>query len=394
MWLTGRLAPDHKTIADFRRGNGPAIRRTCVQFVELCRRVGVLKGDCVAIDGSKFKAVNNRDRTFTKGKIASRIVQFGAGIERYLKEMVRIDYQEAGEARAEKIANLARRYDRVRQEIQRLQGMNEALKDAPDGQISLTGPDSRSMATSAKGSGFVGCNAQAAGETETHLIVAHDIITSGHDRDQLAPMDRQATAALRRGEMSAIAPLMHCRAVDKGYFSGRGILACHAEGIPTTAPRPGTSGNRVKGMYVKADFACEAATAACRCPAGKTLTYRCTTEERGLHLRRYWTRDCKACPIRARCTTGTERRITRWEHEHLMDDMRDRMGRDPGVMALRRSTVEHPFSTIKAWRGATHFRMRELKNVRTEMALHVLADNMKRVINMIGAGSLLRAITQ
>ncbi len=223
MWLTGRLAPDHKTIADFRRDNGPAIRRTCAQFVELCRRIGVLKGDCVAIDGSKFKAVNNRDRNFTKGKIASRIAHLEASIERYLKEMVRIDHQEAGEARAEKIANLARRYDRIRQEIQRLQGMNEALKDASDGQISLTDPDSRSMATSAKGSGFVGYNAQAAVDTETHLIVTHDVINAGHDRDQLSPMAKEAKTALGRDEMSAMAPRP-----DKGYFSGREILACHA----------------------------------------------------------------------------------------------------------------------------------------------------------------------
>lgn len=344
----------------------------------------MLKDDCVAIDGSKFKAVNNRDRNFTKGKIASRIAHLEASIERYLKEMVRIDHQEAGEARAEKIANLAQRYDRIRQEIQRLQGLNPALKDAPDGQISLTDPDSRAMATSAKGSGFVGYNAQAAVDTETHLIVTHDVINSGHDRDQLAPMATEAKAALGRDEMSAIA--------DKGYFSGREILACHAGGITTTVPRPETSGNRVKGMYVKADFAYDAAADVYRCPAGNKLTYRFTTEEDGLKLRCYWTNDCQTCPIKGRCTNGKQRRVKRWEHEHLIDEMRDRMSRDPGVMALRRSTVEHPFGTIKAWMGATHFRMRELKNVRTEMALHVLAYNIKRVINMIGVGPILRAI--
>ncbi len=251
MWLTGRLVPDHKTIADFRRDNGPALRRTCAQFVELCRRIGVLKGDCVAIDGSKFKAVNNRDKNFTKGKIASRIVHLEASIERYLKERVRIDHQEEREARAEKSANLARSSDRIRQEIHRLQGLNEALKDAPDSQISLRDPDSRSMATSAKGSGFVGYNAQAAVDTETHLIVTHDVINAGHDREQLSPMSKGAKTALGRDEMSAVA--------DKGYFSGREILACHEAGIPTTLPRAETSGNRVKGMYVKADFAYEAA---------------------------------------------------------------------------------------------------------------------------------------
>jgi len=384
MWLTGRLAPDHKTIADFRRDNGSAIRKTCAQFVELCRRIGVLKGDCVAIDGSKFKAVNNRDKNFTKGKIASRIAHLEASIERYLKEMVRIDRQEAGEARAEKIANLAQRSDRIRQEIQRLQGLNEALKDAPDNQISLTDPDSRSMATSAKGSGFVGYNGQAAVDTETHLIVTHDVINSGHDRDQLSPIAKGAKSALGRDEISAVA--------DKGYFSGREILACHEEGITTTLPRPETSGNRKKGMYVKADFAYDADADVYRCPAGETLTSRYTTEEGGLVVRRYWTNVCQTCTVKARCTTGKERRITRWEHEHLVDDMRERMSRDPALMGLRRSTVEHPFGTIKAWMGATHFRMRTLKNVRTEMAFHVLAYNIKRVINMLGVGPLLRAI--
>ena len=384
MWLTGRLVPDHKTIADFRRDNGPAIGKTCAQFVELCRRIGVLKGDCVAIDGSKFKAVNNRDKNFTKGKIASRTAHLVASIERYLDEMARIDRQEEGEVRTEKIANLARRCERIRQEIERLVDVGQALRQSPESQISLTDPDSRSMATSAKGSGFVGYNAQAAVDTETHLIVTHDVINAGHDREQLSSMAKGAKTALGCQKMSAVA--------DKGYFSGREILTCHEAGITTTLPRPETSGNRKKGMYVKADFAYDADADVYRCPAGETLTRRYTTEEGGLVVRRYWANVCQTCPVKARCTTGKERRITRWEHEHLVDEMRDRVSRDPTLMALRRSTVEHPFGTIKAWMGATHFRMRTLKNVRTEMAFHVLAYNIKRMINLIGVRGLLAAI--
>jgi transposase len=384
MWLTGRLAPDHKTIADFRRDNGSAIRKTCAQFVELCRRIGVLKGECVAIDGSKFKAVNNRDKNFTKGKIASRIAHLEASVERYIDEMVRVDRQEEGEVRIEKLAHLGRRHGRIRQEIQRLQDMERAVKSAPDNQISLTDPDARAMATSAKGSGFVGYNAQAAVDAETHLIVTHDVINDGHDREQLSPMAKGARTALGRDQMSAVA--------DKGDFSGREILACHEDDITTTLPRPETSGNRIKGMYVKADFAYDADADVYRCPAGETLTYRYTTEEDGLVLRRYWASVCQSCPLKARCTTGRERRITRWEHEHLVDAMRDRMSRDPALMALRRSTAEHPFGTIKAWMGATHFRMRRLKHVRTEMAFHVLAYNMKRMIALIGVRGLLAAI--
>ena len=188
-----------------------------------------------------------------------------------------------------------------------------------------------------------------------------------------------------RDKMSAIA--------DKGYFSGREILACHDAGITTTVPRAETSGNRVKGMYVKADFAYDAADDVYRCPAGEELTCRYTREENGLQMRRYWTNQCQECPIKSCCTTGKERRITRWEQEHLVEAMQDRISGGTGLMRLRRSTVEHPFGTIKAWMGATHFQMRRLKNVRTEMALQVLAYNIKRMISMIGTPRLMAALS-
>lgn len=384
MWLTGRLVPDHKTIADFRRDNGAGIRKVCAQFVELCRRIGTLKGDCVAIDGSKFKAVNNRDRNFTKGKIASRLAHLEADVERYITEMVRIDRQEEGETREVKVAHLSRRYGRIRQEIDRLKAMGRALVDAPDGQISLTDPDARAMATSARHSGMVGYNVQTAVDTETHIIVAHGVINQGFDRDQLSPMATAAKEALGRADLHAIA--------DKGYFSGTEILACHAADITTTVPRPATSGNAAKGMYVKADFLYDQERDIYTCPAGQELIYRYTREEGGLQVRRYWINQCQTCPLQSRCTTGTERRITRWEHEELVDAARQRLSRDPDLMTLRRCTVEHPFGTIKAWMGATHFLTRRLKNVRTEMALNVLAYNIKRMVALIGIRRLMQAI--
>ena len=385
MWLIGRLVPDHKTIAEFRRTNGRAIRKTCAQFVELCRRIGVLKGDCVAIDGSKFKAVNNRDRNFTKNKIASRLAHLEADVESYITEMVRIDRQEEGEARAGKVSHLARRYGRIRQEIARLKTMEQALAAAPDGQISLTDPDARAMATSARHSGMVGYNVQTAVDTESHIIVTHEVTNQGFDRDQLSPMAIAAKDALQRDDLHAIA--------DKGYFSGPEILACHEAGITTTVPRPATSGNAAKGMYVKADFVYDAERDVYICPAGEELIYRYTTEERGIRVRRYWINECQTCPLQSRCTTGAERRITRWEHEHLIDAMRERLSRDTDPMTLRRCTVEHPFGTIKAWMRHTHFLTRRLKNVRTEMALNVLAYNIKRVISLIGIRRLMKAIT-
>lgn len=262
--------------------------------------------------------------------------------------------------------------------------MDQALADTPDGQISLTDPDARAMATSARHGGLVGYNVQAAVDAETHLIVAHDVTNQGFDRDQLSPMAAAAREALQCDDLHAIA--------DKGYFSGSQILACHQAGITTTMPRPETSGNRRKGMYVKADFAYDTARDVYVCPAGEELTYCYTREEDGLRVGRYWTNECQHCPVRHRCATSKERRITRWDHEHLVDAMRERLGGHADPMTLRRCTVEHPFGTLKAWMGHTHFLTRRLKNVRSEMALNVLAYNIKRVVALIGIRGLMRAI--
>lgn len=365
MWLTGRLVPDHKTIADFRRQNGPGIRKACASFVELCRRIGVLKGAVVAVDGSKFKAVNNRDRNFTKGKIASRLAHLEAEVERYLEEADRIDRQESGAARTERAAHLSGRFHRARHEIERLMAMNKALVDAPDGQISLTDPDARVMATRVQHSGHVGHNVQRVVDAEAHLIVTHEVTNQGHDRDLLTKMATQAKAALQREDMHILA--------DKGYFSAQEILACHEAGVTATVPRSDTSGARSKGHFVKADFAYEHDADIYRCPAGQALTHRTTTEQQELQMRRYWTNACKDCALKSRCTTGQERRVSRWEHEHLVEASNARRRSPSAPMSVRRSTVEHPFGTIKAWTGPCHFLTRRLTGVRTEMALNVLA---------------------
>lgn len=384
MWLTGRLVPDHKTIADFRRENGPAIRRTCAEFVELCRRIGVLKGDIVAVDGSKFKAVNNRDRNFTKAKIASRLAHLEKEVGRYIEEAERADRWETGDARAEKIAHLTRRYHRVRREMDRMITLRRELESAPDGQISQTDPDARAMATRAQHSGHVGYNARSVVDAETHLIVAHEVINQGHDRDQLTPMANAAKTALKRDDLQILA--------DKGYFSGGEILACHEQGITATVPRPDTSGSRAHVRYVKADFADDPGADVYRCPAGEELIYHSTLEQQGLQMCRYWTTTCPDCPLRSRCTTNVVRRISRWEHEHLVEAADARRRDTSAPMMIRRSTVEHPFGTIKAWMGHTHFLTRRLSNVRTEMALNVLAYNIKRMVSLIGIRGLMAAI--
>ncbi len=384
MWLTGRLVPDHKTIADFRKDNGPAIRKVCAQFVMLCRRLGLLAEASVAIDGSKFKAVNNRDRNFTRAKMQRRMKQIDESVARYLHQLDSADRQEPSPALHSRIDRLQEKIVKLREEMQRLKALEVQMLDTPDRQISLTDPDARSMATSGRGSGVVGYNVQTAVETDHHLIIAHDVVQTGNDTSQLAPMADKAKVALETETLDVVA--------DRGYFSSEQILKCDRAGVTVTLPKPQTSGNRLKGMFVKPDFRYVAERDVYICPADEALTYRYTREESGLMQRRYWTNVCQSCTLKDQCTTGTERRVTRWEHEHLLEDVQRRLDENPEAMRQRRETVEHPFGTIKMWMGATHFLMKRLKNVRTEMALSVLAYNLKRVMNIMGVGPLMAAI--
>ncbi|NNF80273.1 MAG: IS1182 family transposase [Rhizobiales bacterium] len=384
MWLTGRLVPDHKTIADFRKDNGPAISKVCSQFVELCRRIGLLSVASVAIDGSKFKAVNNRDKNFTKAKMARRMKQIEESVARYLHQLDSADRQEPTVAIASRIERLHEKIGKLHEEMARLKVLEGEMLKSPDEQISLTDPDARSMATSGRGSGVVGYNVQAAVEIDHHLIVAHDVVQTGSDRAQLTAMGQKAKEALSVDELDAIA--------DRGYFSTEQIKDCANAGITPTLPKPQTSSNRKKGMFVKSDFRYEADDNVYICPAGETLPWRYVTEEHGVTVSRYWTGACGSCSLKSQCTTGTERRISRWEDEHLVEAMQQRLDEHPDAMRLRRETVEHPFGTLKMWMGATHFLMKRLHNVKTEMALSVLAYNLTRVMNIIGIKPLMAAI--
>ena len=385
MWLTRRLVPDHKTIADFRKDNGPAIRKVCARFVALCRQLGLLADAGVAIDGSKFKAVNARDRNFTRAKMKRRMAQIEKSVGRYLDQLDSADRQEPSLGSTTKIDRLADKITKLREEMQRLEKLEVRMLGEPDQQISLTDPDARSMATSGRGSGVVGYNVQAAVDTRHHLIVAHEVTNEGNDRAQLSAMATKTKAALETDRLDVV--------VDRGYFDGEEILACHDDGITVTLPKPLTSGAKAKGRFGKQDFVYLAEDDVYRCPAGERLVYHYTNQERGLSLRRYWATVCRVCAIKDRCTTAKERRITRWEHEDVLDVVQQRLDEHPEKMKQRRETVEHPFGTIKYWMGYTHFQMKTLKRVGTEMALHVLAYNLKRVITIFGIRPLIAALT-
>jgi len=384
MWLTGRLVPDHKTIADFRKDNGRAIRQVCARFVALCRTMGLFAEASVAIDGSKFKAVNNRDKNFTRAKMARRMEQIEESVARYLHQMDSADRQEPSLANTTKTTRLKEKIAKLKEEMQRLKSLEAQMLAAPDQQISLTDPDSRSMATSGRGSGVVGYNVQVAVDTKHHLIVVHDVINVGNDRSQLARMAQETRATLGTDSLDVVA--------DRGYFDSAEILACEESGIIVTLPKPLTSGAKAEGRFGKQDFVYIVEDDVYLCPAGERLTYRYTNEEDGKTLRRYWTTACLTCALKPQCTTGRERRISRWEHEDVLETVQRRLDEHPERMRQRRETVEHPFGTIKARMGATHFLMKTLKRVSTEMALHVLAYNLTRVMNIMGIGPLLAAM--
>ncbi|MCW3481089.1 IS1182 family transposase [Neisseriaceae bacterium JH1-16] len=383
MWLTGRLMPDFKTIADFRRDNGPAIRNVCRQFVVLCRQLDLFSQAIVAIDGSKFKAVNNRDRNFTSGKLQARMAQIEQSIDRYLAAMDTADRTQSEVAEA-KTVRLKDKIDILKQQMQALKEMEMRLRDAPDGQVSLTDPDARSMATSGRGTGIVGYNVQTAVDHKHHLIVAHQVTNVGNDRNQLFTMAQQARDATGIEELTVVA--------DRGYFKGEEILACEQAGITAYVPKPLTSGSKAEGRFGKQDFIYLANVDEFRCPAGQRLIKHYSTIEHGMLLHCYWCSVCKTCPMKEQCTTGTERRVKRWEHEAVLDQMQRRLDREPDKMRVRRQTVEHPFGTIKSWMGSTHFLTKTLARVSTEMSLHVLAYNLKRLIALLGVRGAMAAM--
>jgi transposase len=383
MWLTGRLAPDFKTIADFRRANGDGIRNVCRRFVQLCRELKLFTQAMVAIDSSKFKAVNSRDRNFTPNKVDRRQQQIEESIRRYLQALETADRTQPMELDA-KTERLREKIETLRRQMRRMDAIREQLKATPDEQISETDPDARSMISQAKGTGVVGYNVQAAVDAKQHLIVTHEVTNVGSDRAQLTRMATTARDEMGKTKMQAVA--------DRGYFNSTEIKTCAEAGITPLVPKPMTSNARAEGRFSKLDFVYLAKDDEYRCPAGERAIYRFTAIENGLTIHKYWSSSCPRCPLKTQCTTSAYRRITRWEHEHILEAMQRRLDRKPEVMTLRRRTIEHVFGTLKHWMGATHFLMRGLAHVNTEMSLYVLAYNLKRVIKVLGMQQTLQAM--
>lgn len=384
MWLLGRLQPDFKTIADFRKDNGKAIQKVCREFVEICRHLDLFANSLVAIDGSKFKAVNSKQKNDSQGSMKRRIARVEKHIEDYLKALEDKDSDDCS-VDERSVPQLKEKLDELQAYLLELKQREEEVKAHPDKQISETDPDSRLIKQSTVGS-LVGYNVQTAVDTEHKLIIAHEVTNSPVDRGQLLPLARLAQEALGTQELTVFA--------DRGYYKGTDIKSCVDEGITTLIPKSLTSNPGANGLFPRSAFHYDAQNNEYRCPANQVLTYRFSSVEKGMSIDTYYVSNpiCRACEFKSQCTVGVNRRMRRWEHEDVLEAMEEKLQQTPDAMATRASTVEHPFGTIKLWTGSRHFLTKELKNVRTEMSLSVLAYNLRRMISILGVSELIKAV--
>jgi len=381
IWLLGKLAPDFKTIADFRKDNLKPLKAVARQFTLLCRKLELFGGELLAVDGSKFAAVNARDQNFNAAKLQELIERADERLSEYLQQLDSADAAEAGGTSlskselAEKIAALRERQDWHRELLAEL--------DEEQKQVSVTDPDTRKMPT-AHGT-IVGYNAQMAVDAKNKLIAADDVTNEGTDLRQLASVALEARANLELKQAEVVA--------DAGYYNAAEVSRCVEQGITPYIPKSDTSANTARGLYGKSQFRHDAAKDVYVCPARMELTYRFSTYELGRELKYYRARGCKGCALKSRCTRNKgNRTITREENEHLMEAMAARMRAQPHKFKLRKTLAEHPFGTIKRWFGYTHFLMKGLAKVRCEWSLTTLAYNLKRVLNLVSFEKLMAAV--
>jgi len=381
LWLLGKLAPDFKTIADFRKDNLQPLKAVARQFTLLCRKLELFGGELLAVDGSKFTAVNARDQNFNADKLKDLIERADARLAEYFQQLDAGDAAEPGPAAlskselARKIAALQERQDWHKELLGEL--------DAEQKQISVTDPDTRKMPT-AHGM-IVGYNAQVAVDAKHKLIAAADVTNEGTDYQQLANVALEAKANLELSRTEVVA--------DAGYYNASEVSRCVEQQITPFIPKADTSANTARGLYGKSQFKYDAAKNEYACPAGAALTYRFSTYELGRELQYYRANGCKTCALKSRCTRNkANRTITREANEHLMEAMAARMRAQPEKFKLRKTLAEHPFGTIKRWFGYTHFLLKGLAKVQCEWSLTTLAYNLKRVLNLVSFQKLMAAV--
>ena len=382
IWLLRHLKPDFKTIADFRRINHKAFRPVFRQFVLLCRELGLFGKELLAVDGTRIKAVNNKDRNFTRASLKEFIRLADAKLDDYLK---RLDHADAAETSTSgsRVENLAEKIAAVRGRRERCQEMLAELDRTGESQISLTDPDSRAMAAHTRVA--VGYNAQIAVDTKHKLIVEQQVTNQVLDMGLLTETAEPAKEILGVETIDVVA--------DRGYFKIEDIEACEKAGMQPYVPRPQRGPSVRAGLFRKDEFKYDPETDSFTCPAGQRLTPYSSSALRQLKKINYANRKaCRDCPLRARCTDNQFRTVSRLENEAVLDRMQERLAKRPEVLNQRRETVEHPFGSIKQWMYQGAFLMRGLEKVRGEFSLTALAYNLRRVLNLVGFAQLMTAV--
>jgi transposase len=383
IWLLGKLAPDFKTIADFRKDHLGPLRAVCRQFTVLCRKLELFGGELLGIDGSKLAAVNSREANYNEKKLQQRLAEIDAQIQAYLKALEESDAQEADRPVALSREQLQEKITQLQERKDWYEGLEVELEASEEKQISLTDPEARRMHTT-PGS-VVGYNAQVAVDAKHKLIAAQDVTNEVTDVRQLASMAEQAKENLQVDQAEVLA--------DTGYYNAADVSRCVEQGLTPYVPKADTSANTAQGLYGKSRFQYDAPKDVYVCPAGQELTYRFETYELGRVIRYYRASGCKTCALRSACTRNkANRTITREENEHLMEAMAARVKAHPEKMKLRKALCEHPFGTIKRWFGYTHFLLKGLEKVRTEWSLITLCYNLKRVLKLVSFEQLMAAV--
>ena len=382
IWLMRKLAPDFKTIADFRRDHRAGFKAVHRQFHLLCHKLKLFGGELVAIDGTKLAAVNSRDRNFNRKKLEELIARADARLGDYLKDL---DAGDTAEAHEEQItrAELEEKIAALRDKKDWHEELLGQLEDQDEKQLSTTDEDARKM--HARQGTVIGYNAQSAVDARHKLIVADDVTNDVTDYQQLHSMASEAKQTLAVEQLEAVA--------DQGYYNNADVSLCVAKGITPYLSKANTSANTALGLYAKKDFAYDPEKDVYRCPAGAELTHRFNTYELGRALRYYRASGCAKCPLKEKCTRNRgNRTITREENEGLMEAMAARVKAHPEKMRLRKALVEHPFGTIKRWFGYTHFLVKGLDGVRGEWTLITLCYNLKRVLNLVSFAELMQTV--
>lgn len=384
MWLMRKLRPDFKTIADFRKDNAQGIKQVCREFTLWCKRLELFGGELVAIDGSKFRAVNSPKRNFTQKKLRRMLKEIDGKIEEYLKQLDQQDQQEAGQ-RGLSPERLKEKIERYKERREQYEQIKSNLEQSEESQVSLTDPESRLMRV---GHGVeVSYNVQIVVDHKHKLVVEHEVSNEVTDQGQLSAMAKKAQERLGVQTLEVVA--------DRGYYNGGEVKACEESGMTVYVPKPNNSSNLKRGLFTKEDFIYEPQKDCYRCPAGKELSYRYQTLEQGRLMRSYAISGCKSCELRSGCSINKKgiRSIKRWVDEAILEAMARRIADHPEKVELRKCLAEHPFGTIKRAMNQGYFLMRGLSRVAAETSLTILAYNLKRVMNILGVRTMMETMT-